>query len=61
MKNLDVNEDAIIDIIDYYELAICWGTQEGDEYYSPAVDFNGDGWIDGEDLALLLAHYREYV
>ncbi len=61
VKNLDVNEDTIIDIIDYYEIAICWGTQEGNEYYNPAVDFNGDGWIDGEDLAVLLAHYREYV
>lgn len=61
ISNLDVNNDAIIDIFDYYELAICWGTQEGDEYYDPSVDFNGDGWIDGEDLALLLAHYREYV
>jgi len=34
-------------------LSRLFGSREGDASYYPDSDFNGDGWVDGEDLSLL--------
>jgi hypothetical protein len=37
-------------------LSRLFGSQEGDADYYPDSDFNGDGWVDGEDLAYLASN-----
>jgi hypothetical protein len=37
-------------------LSRMFGTHEGDSDYYPDSDFNGDGWVDGEDLAYLASN-----
>jgi hypothetical protein len=34
-------------------LSTLFGSQEGDAVYDPDADYDGDGWIDGQDLAYL--------
>lgn len=38
---------------DTIEVSTMFGGREGDALYHPDGDFNGDGWIDGQDLAYL--------
>ena len=33
-----------------------FGGQEGDPLYDPNFDFNGDGWVDGDDLAYIASN-----
>jgi len=37
-------------------LSMLFGSREGDSLYHPDSDFNGDGWVDGEDLAYLASN-----
>ncbi len=37
-------------------LSRLFGSQEGDASYDPDSDFNGDGWVDGTDLAYLVSN-----
>ena len=34
-----------------------FGSQEGDPLYDPDVDFDGNGWVDGNDLAYLGSNF----
>jgi hypothetical protein len=42
-----------IDGKDTIWLARLFGSQEGQSGYDPNYDFNGDGWVDGDELAYL--------
>ena len=42
---------------DTVQLARRFGGQDGDALYDPDADFNGDGWVDGEDLASLAGNF----
>ena len=37
-------------------MARAFGVQEGDALYQPDFDLDGDGWVDGEDLAYLASN-----
>jgi len=57
-SRFDVNQadgttSGRIDGKDTIWLSRHFGTQEGDALYEPDFDFNGDGWVDGEELARL--------
>lgn len=49
----DVNDDGRVDGLDLVQLAIRFGTVDGDSRYARFVDLNRDDRIDGEDLAIL--------
>jgi hypothetical protein len=54
----DINRDdektsGRIDGKDTIWLSRHFGSREGDALYEPDFDFNGDGWVDGEELARL--------
>jgi hypothetical protein len=54
--DLDTREGPSRDRIDGRDtvwLSMLFGSREGDPTYYPDSDFNGDGWVDGEDLAYL--------
>jgi hypothetical protein len=42
-----------IDGADLSWLSFSYGSNEGDPFYDPDADLNGDGMVDGEDLAFL--------
>lgn len=45
-----------LDARDAITLSRPFGSREGDVLYNPDTDFNGDGWIDGQDLAYLASN-----
>ncbi|HSL84376.1 MAG TPA: GDSL-type esterase/lipase family protein [Thermoanaerobaculia bacterium] len=53
----DVNSDGRVDGHDLVELAIRFGTVDGESRYARFVDLNRDGRIDGEDLAILASEF----
>ena len=57
-SRFDVNQadgttSGRIDGKDTIWLSRHFGSREGDALYEPDFDFNGDGWVDGEELARL--------
>jgi hypothetical protein len=46
-----------IDGADLIWLSYCYGSREGEAYFDPDADLNGDGMVDGEDLALLASGF----
>jgi hypothetical protein len=46
-----------IDGADLVWLSRKFGAREGQALYDPDLDFNGDGWIDGQDLVYLASNY----
>ncbi len=46
-----------VDGHDTVRLARRFGGQDGDALYDPDADFNGDGWVDGEDLSYLAGNF----
>lgn len=55
----DANGDRCVDYRDLALLATAYGARWGDARFDWRVDFNWDGRIDGADLDILSAHYRE--
>jgi lysophospholipase L1-like esterase len=53
----DVDFDCRVDGFDLVSLARGFGTETGDERYQRRLDLNTDGFIDGEDLALLAKNF----
>lgn len=47
----DETTDGRLDGKDTVWMARLFGGQEGGPLYDPDADFNGDGWVDGDDLA----------
>ena len=63
-SRFDVNQSdegtaGRIDGKDTVWLARHFGSQEGGPTYDPDYDFNGDGWIDGSELAHLGSEFGE--
>ena len=61
-SRLDINRsDATttdrVDGKDLVWLAYAHGSVEGQALYNPDADLNGDGWVDGDDLAYLAADF----
>ncbi len=48
--------DGRLDGKDTVLLSRSFGGRDGDQVYDPDSDFDGDGWIDGEDLSYLAAN-----
>ncbi len=57
VSRLDVDSSGRIDGLDLNQFAPYVGFFELDEGFEYQYDFNGDGWIDGDDLALLSANF----
>jgi hypothetical protein len=57
VSRLDVDSSGRIDGLDLNQFAPYVGFCEFDEGFEYQYDFDGDGWIDGDDLALLSAHF----
>lgn len=53
----DVDFDCRVDGFDVVELAVHFGATRDDPRYSTIYDFNGDGIIDGDDLARLAENF----
>jgi hypothetical protein len=58
----DVNQtssstDGRVDGLDTIWMATLFGSQFGDSEYDPDFDFDGDGWVDGTDLAHLGSNF----
>ncbi len=57
LSRLDVDSSGRIDGLDLNQFAPYVGFYEFDEGFAYQYDFNGDGWIDGNDLALLSTYF----
>ena len=53
----DLDDSGRTDGIDLIQLAVAFGAILGEERYNAAADINGDGIIDGFDLALLVEFF----
>ena len=53
----DPSTDGRIDGMDTVSLARLFGSQEGSATYDPDSDFDGNGWVDGDDLAFLASSH----
>jgi hypothetical protein len=53
VNQADEKTSGRIDGKDTIWLSRHFGSREGDALYEPDFDFNGDGWVDGEELARL--------
>ena len=51
--------DRRLDGLDTAWLGKAFGTQPGNAIYDPDYDFDGNGWVDGEDLAYLGSNFGE--
>jgi hypothetical protein len=53
INKTDPATDGRLDGMDTVWLSRIFGGQEGGPLYDPDSDFNGDGWVDGDDLSYL--------
>ena len=53
----DPSTEGRIDGMDVVSLARLFGSQDGDATYDPDTDFDGNGWVDGDDLAFLASSH----
>ena len=56
-RDLDVNNDGVIDMMDIVRVSHAYGSSLGDENYDPRVDFNQDSVIDNSDIDLITSYY----
>ena len=47
---VDINQDGVVDLRDFYQVALHFGTNAGDANWEPACDVNGDGTVDLRDV-----------
>jgi len=55
----DVDGNGLVNLLDLYFIALCYGTQAGEPTFSPDCDINTDGKINMLDLYLAAIHYGE--
>jgi uncharacterized repeat protein (TIGR01451 family) len=59
IKTTDVNRDCRIDSYDLNLIAHAYGSAAGDANYDAAADLNGDGVVDGDDIARWVAYFGQ--
>ena len=52
----DATTQGRVDGKDTVSISRPFGSRDGDPTYDPDADFNGDGWVDGTDLAYIAAN-----
>jgi hypothetical protein len=57
VKSPDINGDCHVDVIDLNALARAWNEEGGESRYTAAADFDGDGYVGPEDLAIFVQYY----
>ena len=57
VKSPDINDDCHVDVIDLNALARAWNEVGGESGYTPDADFDGDGYIGPDDLAIFVQYY----
>lgn len=57
VKSPDINDDCHVDVVDLNALARAWNEIGGESRYSPDADFDGDGYIGPDDLAIFVQYY----
>jgi hypothetical protein len=60
-RRIDFDLNHRIDGFDVFELGDRFGDYAGSPTFDPHYDMNGDGWIDGQDLAYLASHMNRYL
>lgn len=55
----DLNDDAIVDIVDIVTVAIAFGSKPEDPDWNPVADLNYDDLIDVVDIILVAIHFGE--
>lgn len=55
----DLNGDGRVDGMDLVQLALHFGSVQGEAAYSATADLNADGRVDGLDLAILAANFGQ--
>ena len=53
----DVNMDNHVNVLDLINVAMHFGTHEGEEGYDASVDLNNDGEINVLDLIIVAMHW----
>jgi hypothetical protein len=54
---IDLDLSGRVDGMDLSRFALLFGLSNADMNFNPDCDFNGDGWIDGEDLSHLASNF----
>jgi len=57
VKSPDINDDCRVDVIDLNALARAWNETNGESRYTADADFDGDGYIGPDDLAIFVQYY----
>lgn len=57
VKQPDINTDCHVDVLDLNALARAWNESSGESLYNEAADFDGDGYIGPDDLAIFVQYY----
>jgi len=57
----DLNEDGVVDIVDFMIVTIAFGSKLGDPNWNTLADSNEDGIVDIGDVILVTLHFRETV
>ncbi len=57
VKSPDINDDCHVDVIDLNALARAWNESSGETRYNTDTDFDGDGYIGPNDLAIFVQYY----
>jgi hypothetical protein len=57
VRSPDINGDCHVDVIDLNALARGWNETNGESRYTVDADFDGDGYIGPDDLAIFMQYY----
>ena len=58
-KNLDINGDGIVNIVDATFFALAWLSRAGFPKYDYRCDFNNDGIINITDLTIFMSNWQQ--
>lgn len=53
----DLDGDSDVDQSDLGIFLAAWGTEPGDQFWTPRADINNDGYVDQSDLGILLSNW----